>query len=83
MIETYIFKTIISFISLNAVMSFTKENWLKMNPKKNGFLKRNFNKLIPCLIPVFRWIHIMIVLVIGIALGDYEFREKMKERTKK
>ena len=39
MLEEYIFKTVISFISLNAVLSITKDNWLKLNPKRNGFIK--------------------------------------------
>lgn len=34
MIEEYIFKTVISFISLKSVLYLTKENWLKLNPKK-------------------------------------------------
>lgn len=39
MLEEYIFKTIISFISLTAVIHLTQENWLKLNPKRNGFIK--------------------------------------------
>ena len=48
MIESYIFKTIISFISLNAAIFMTKENWLKLEPKKHNIFVRNFNKLLPC-----------------------------------
>lgn len=79
MIETYIYKTIISFIALNCVMYITKDNWLKLDPKKNGFFKRNFNKLVWCLIPVVRWIFIIFVLIIGIALNNDDFCKKVKE----
>ena len=46
MIEEYIFKTVISFISLKSALYLTEENWLKLNPKRNGFIKRNFNALV-------------------------------------
>lgn len=42
MIKEYIFKTIISFISINAVIYLTKDNWLKLNPKKKRFYKKDF-----------------------------------------
>lgn len=80
MIEEYIFKTVISFISLKSVLYLTKENWLKLNPKKNGFVKRNFNALVFCLVPVIRWLWVIFALVIGIALGNGEFANKVKER---
>lgn len=79
MLEEYVFKTIISFISLNAVSYLTKENWLKLNPKRNGFIKRNINKLMWCLIPVLRWFFVIFFLVIGIALGNDEFAERIKK----
>lgn len=82
MLEEYIFKTVISFISLNAVLSITKDNWLKLNPKRNGFIKRNINKLMWCLIPVLRWFFIIFFLVIGIALGNDEFAERIKKEIK-
>lgn len=78
MIEEYIFKTIISFISLNAVIYMTKENWLKINLKKNGFIKAMMGRLSFCLIPVIRWIFIILILIVGIALSDNEFAEKVK-----
>lgn len=80
MIETYIYKTIISFIALNCVIYITKDNWLKLKPKKNGFLKRNFYKFAWCLIPVVRWIWISLVLIIGIALSNDEFYEKYAKK---
>ena len=83
MIETYIFKTIISFIALNGVIHITKDNWNKLNPKKNGFLKRNFNKLVWCLIPVIRWIWVALVLILGIALGNEKFYEECAKKVKK
>lgn len=83
MIETYIYKTIISFIVLNCVMYITKDNWLKLSPKKNGFVKRNFNKLVWCLIPVVRWIFITFVLIFGIALNSEEFYKKYSEELEK
>ena len=79
MIEAYIYKTLISFIVLNAVMLITKENWLKLNPKKNGFIKRNIFKLSWCLIPIVRWLLISFVLIIGIALGNDNFYQKVKK----
>lgn len=83
MIKNYIFKTIISFISLNAAILMTKENWLKLNPKHHNILVRNFNRLFPCLIPIFRWIFVGLVIVIGIALGNDDFVKSYKERDEK
>lgn len=82
MIKEYIFKTIISFISINAVIYLTKDNWLKLNPKKNGFIKRIFNRLVPCLIPIFRWIWIGLILIFGIALGNEDLANKLREENK-
>lgn len=78
MLEEYILKTIISFLSLNAVMYVTKDNWKKLNPKKNGFVKRNIFKLAMCMIPIFRWFIVAFALWGGIALENEEFVEKMK-----
>lgn len=80
MIEEYIFKTVISFISLKSVLYLTKENWLKLNPKRNGFIKRNFNALVFCLIPVIRWVFVVLFLIIGIALGNDEFADNVRKR---
>lgn len=80
MIEEYIFKTVISFISLKSVLYLTKENWLKLNPKRNGFIKRNFNVLVFCLIPVIRWVFVVLFLIIGIALGNDEFADNVRKR---
>lgn len=80
MIEEYIFKTIISFISLNAVFYMTKDNWLKANPKRNGFIKAMIGRLSFCLIPFIRWIWVVLVLIIGIALGNEEFAKKVREK---
>lgn len=82
MIKSYIFKTIISFISLNVAIIMTNENWLKTNPKRHNILIRNFNKLLPCLVPVFRWIWVALVFIIGIALGNDEFYEKYANKEK-
>lgn len=82
MLEEYIFKTIISFISLNAIIFMSKDNWLKLNPKRNGFVRKYFNRLVPCLVPVFRWIYIVIFLVLSIALGDDDFVKMYKEKDK-
>lgn len=82
MLEEYIFKTLISFISLNAAFHLTKDNWDKLGGKKNGFIKRNFNRLMFCLIPVVRWFFVIFALVIGIALGNDEFAEKIKKENK-
>lgn len=82
MLEEYIFKTIISFISLNAIIFMSKDNWLKLNPKRNGFVRKYFNRLAPCLVPVFRWIYIVIFLVLSIALGDDDFVKMYKEKHK-
>ena len=76
MIEEYIFKTLISFISINAVIFITRDNWKKLNPKKNGFIKRNIFKLAMCSVPVIRWFWVFVVLLIGIALNDDEFVDK-------
>ena len=81
MIKEYIFKTIISFISLNVVMHITKENWYKLNPKRNGFIKRMFNRLLFCLIPVVRWVWVILILVIGIALGNDDFVNEVKNKS--
>lgn len=83
MMEEYIFKTIISFISLKSVLYLTKENWLKLNPKRNGFIKRNFNALVFCVVPVIRWIWVIFILVIGIALGNDEFADKVRKNEEK
>ena len=82
MLEEYIFKTVISFISLNAVLYITKDNWLKLNPKRNGFIKRQINRLMWCLIPILRWFFIILFLILGIALGNDEFIEKLKKEIK-
>lgn len=79
MLEEYIFKTIISFISINAVFYMTKENWVKLNPKRNGFIKVIFNRLVFCLIPVVRWVWVVLVLILGIALGNDDFAKKVRE----
>lgn len=80
MIEEYIFKTIISFISLNAVFYMTKDNWLKAIPKRNGFIKVMLGRLSFCLIPVIRWVWVVLALIIGIALGNDEFAKKVREK---
>ena len=80
MLEEYVFKTIIIFISLNAVFYMTKDNWLKANPKRNGFIKVIFNRLVFCLIPVVRWVCVVLFLILGIALGDDEFAKKFREQ---
>ena len=82
MLEEYIFKTAISFISLNAVLSITKDNWLKLNPKRNGFIKAMIGRLSLCLIPVIRWVWVVLFLIIGIALGNDELVEKVKKENK-
>lgn len=79
MLEEYIFKTVISFISLKSVLYVTKENWLKLNPKRNGFIKRNIKALTMCLVPIIRWIWVALVLILGIALGNDEFAEKCEK----
>ena len=76
MVEEYIFKTLISFISLNAVMLITRDNWKKINPKKNGFIKRNIFKLAMCSVPIVRWFWVFVILLIGMALTDDEFVDK-------
>ena len=82
MIEEYIFKTIISFISINAVFYMTKDNWLKANPKRNGFIKVMIGRLSFCLIPVIRWVWVVGALIIGIALANDDFAEKYREQNK-
>lgn len=82
MVKTYLIKTLLSFISLKASLYITHDNWMKLSPKKNGFIKRNIFALCMCLIPVFRWIWVAFSLIIGIALGNDEFCEKVKENTK-
>ena len=79
MIKVYLFKTLISFVSLKAAFFITYYNWMKLNPKKNGFIKSNLQSLCMCLIPVIRWIWVIGALLIGIALGNAEFYEKVKE----
>jgi hypothetical protein len=83
MIEEYIFKTMISFISINAVMFITRDNWRKINPKKNGFIKRNFFKLAMCSIPIIRWFWVFMVLLCGIVLSDDEFVNEYNEKINK
>lgn len=79
MLEEYIFKTIISFISLNAVIYITKDNWRKLKPKRNGFIKRNIFKLSLCLVPIVRWLWVLLILVYGICLTDDDFVKAYKE----
>lgn len=83
MIEEYIFKTIISFISLKAVFHLTKENWSRLPLKGNGFIKRNFNALLICLIPVIRWIMVVIILIIGIALSNDKLVDDVRRQYEK
>ena len=80
MIETYLYKTLISFISLKAIITMFKKQWLQLNPKKNGFIKRNFNALLPCLVPVFRWIWIILILILSFALCSPKFVETYKNK---
>lgn len=82
MLEEYIFKTAISFISLNAVIYITKDNWNKTNPKRNGFIKAMIGRLSFCLIPVVRWVWVVLVLILGIALGNDDLVEKVKKENK-
>lgn len=82
MLEEYIFKTAISFISLNTVIYITKDNWNKTNPKRNGFIKSMIGRLSLCLIPVIRWVWVVLFLIIGIALGNDELAEKVKKENK-
>lgn len=83
MLEEYILKTIISFISLNAVIYITKDNWKKLNPKRNGFIKRNIFKLSLCLVPVIRWFWVFMILLCGIVLSDDEFVNEYNEKFNK
>ena len=79
MIESYLYKTIISFISLKAIIIMFREQWLKFNPKRNGFIKRNFNTLLPCLVPIFRWVWVSMVLLASFAVCSSSFAEKIKK----
>lgn len=84
MIENYIYKTIISFISLNASIALFKFNWDKIkSKKKNNIVKKSINRLLPCLIPVFRWIWIIIDILISFALCNDKFVELCNERINK
>lgn len=82
MIKQYIFKTIISFISINAVLYLTNDNWQKVNIKHTGFFRRMFNRFVPCLIPVFRWVWISLILILGICLSNDELANKVNEKNK-
>lgn len=82
MIKEYIFKTIICFISYKAVIYMTLDNWNKLSPKKNGFIKRNINQLAPCLIPVIRWVWVVMIFILGIALGNDDFYDSVSEKMK-
>ena len=57
-------------------MFITRDNWIKINPKKNGFIKRNIFKLAMCSVPIIRWFWVFVVLLIGLALTDDEFVDK-------
>lgn len=87
MIKIYLYNTLISFISLNCAIHITKDNWLKLDPetkeKNKNILKRNFEILIFCLIPIFRWITVFLILIIGVMLGNDEFCEKYKKKLTK
>lgn len=78
--KEYLFKTLISFISLNATFYITKDSYLKLSTKKNSFLKEQFSRLAICLIPVFRWIWIVFALIGGLLLSDEEYSNKVKQR---
>ena len=78
--KEYLFKTLISFISLNATIYITKDSYLKLSTKKNSFLKEQFSRLAICLIPVFRWIWIVFALIGGLLLSDEEYSNKVKQR---
>lgn len=80
MIEIYIYKTLISFVSLKVLIIFFKDNWLKLNPKRNGFIKRNINTLLPCLVPVFRWIWVSLFIILSFCLFSDKFVEKCKNK---
>ena len=85
MIEEYIFKVIISFISIKASIYIMKDNWNKLSTRKNknGFIKRNIYTLFTCAIPIFRWVMVFLILVGGFLLGNDEFAEKVRENKKK
>ena len=85
MIKKYIYKVIISFIALKCSCLMTKDNYqkIKTSKKRNGFIKRNINCLIPCFIPIFRWILIAFVLSVGFALENDSFCNKVEEEYKK
>jgi len=79
-IKEYIFKVAISFISINAVIFIFADNFKKIkNIKHNGFINRNFKRLLPCLIPVFRWVWITLIIIIGLALSSEELVNKINK----
>lgn len=79
MFEMYIYKTIISFISINAVLFMFKTKWMELPHENNGFIKVMFMRLAPCLIPVFRWIWIVIIIILSFALFNPSVMERCKE----
>lgn len=85
MIEEYIFKTVISFISIKASIYIMKDSWNKLSTRKNknSFIKRNMYTLFTSAIPIFRWVMVFLILVIGFLLGNDEFAEKVRKEDDK
>lgn len=79
MIEQWVFRTIIAFISIQ-VINFVFSKYLKIflkskNQKPVGTFRAILNSILLSMIPIVRWIMVLI-LIIGVLLG---MNTKIKE----
>lgn len=80
--ETWVYKTIIAFISMNALKIVFKvlivkcfKKYGKRNKKSVGFIKSQINTLLTAMIPFVRWI-MLILIIICIIAGSINLEEK-------
>lgn len=80
--EIWLYKTIIAFISINALKIVFKDlivkcfkKYGKRNTEGVGFIKSQINTLLTAMIPVVRWI-ILILIIICIIVGNINLEEK-------
>lgn len=83
MFEQWLYKTIIAFISVNALKIVFKDliykcikNYSKKEEKYGvGFIKSQINTLLTAMIPIVRWIMVVLIIICIIG-GTIEPKEK-------
>lgn len=80
--EEWIYKTVIAFLSIQALQIVFKEPikyiFKKNNAKGVGFIRGTINSLLVSMIPFLRWVFVGLVVIVTFA-GTYIKRQNKEE----